>query len=92
MPAFGKSGTLRIFDLSESIVWLSRHTEPGEAIRHLDIRGLHVVYARAERTTPHGHLESLHRVGIALGDHLDTAVMLIAHVASDALALARRPR
>ena len=45
-----------------------------------------LVDARAGRTAPHRHLEPLHRVGVALRDHLDAAVVLVAHVAADAFA------
>src|SRR5688572_26412422 len=87
MPALGKSGTLRIFVLSDSIILLSRHTKSSEPARRLDLERVDIVHARAGRPLPHGHLESLHRISVAFGDHLNAAVVLIANVTLNALTL-----
>src|SRR5918994_3982343 len=89
MPALGKSGTLRIFDLSESIVCLSRHTKSGEAARWLDVQRVDIVDTRPRRAPPYRDLEPLHCVGVPFGDDLNAPVMLVAHVALNTFALRR---
>ena len=66
---------------------LSRHTKPGEPARRFYLKRVDIIHARAGRPLPHGHFESLHRVGIAFGDHLHAAVVLIADVALNTLTL-----
>ena len=68
-------------------MWLSRHAKPGEAARRLELWRLDFVDAGAGRPAPHRHFESLQRIGVAFGDDLDAAVMLVADVALNALAL-----
>src|SRR5687768_7598387 len=86
MPALGKSGTLRIFALSVSM-FLSCHTKSREAAGCLDIQRLDLVYASAGGPSPHGHLEPLHRSGIAFRSNFNGPVMLIADVTLNAFAL-----
>src|SRR5687768_15773439 len=85
MPAFGKSGTLRIFALSESIGCLSRHTKTAEAIRRLDIECFDIIHTRARRPAPDRHFKSMHRVDLAFSHDLDASVVLVAHVATHVL-------
>jgi hypothetical protein len=68
---------------------LSRHTKPGKPVRRLNVYGVDIVHARTCRPSPHSHLESVHRVGIAFGDHFHAAVVLVANVALNAFTLRR---
>ena len=70
-------------------MWLSRYAKPGEAARRLDVERLNVIDPCACRPPAHRHLEPLQRRGIAFGNHLDAAVMLVANVTENPLALCR---
>jgi hypothetical protein len=66
---------------------LSRHPKPGKAARRLNLDRVDIVDASAGRPSPYGHLEPLQRLHVALGDDLDAAVVLVAHVPLNAFAL-----
>ena len=68
---------------------LSSHAKSGETARRLDFKSVDVIYAGARRAAPHGHLETLHGVGVPFGDHLDAAVVLVPYIPVNAFALCR---
>src|SRR3954468_18955650 len=78
MPAFGKSGTLRIFCLrwsmfGSSVVTLA-NSKPGIAPGWHVLVHLHGVHACAWRTVSDVPLESLERFSVAFGGDLDAPV------------------
>jgi hypothetical protein len=65
----------------------SRYAKSGETARRRELERVDFVNASAGRPPAHRHLEPLQRIGIAFGEHLDAAVVLVANVTLNALAL-----
>src|SRR2546423_10216183 len=99
MPAFGKSGTLRIRDFNSSMfievrdgagVLSLSDREPRVASRARDVFHVHRVDARAARSVADGALEPLERFGIAFSRDLDAAIGQVAYPAVKSFARAGR--
>src|SRR5581483_3350287 len=87
MPAFGKSGTWRIFVFRCSMEW-SSDVEPAGAARRV-VGDVELVDAGVRRPVAHGVLEPADRLGLALGGDFHAAVVAVADPAGDALARGR---
>src|SRR5688572_1866342 len=95
MPAFGKSGTLRILAFRSVVVMsrvrLSDRKAAVEAARRL-LDDVAAIDARGGRPAPKLALEAIQRFDVALGERFDRSARQVANPAVDAFARRRRVR